>query len=100
MDATFWIETVESSITIPPFELGTKLRHLQPNFTPLEGSLLPPLPTFAVTPLRTGTEPRDVKVTYKQIQYAQIVFLSFAGLVWLHASVATFVPAMPIVLNA
>ena len=101
MDATFWVETVQSTITIPAFTPGAKYPlPVQPSFTPLEGSPPPPLPTFAVTPLPVFTEPQVVKVTYKQIQYAQIVYLQFAGLVWPHASVATLVPAEPIVLNA
>jgi hypothetical protein len=98
MDATFWIETVKSTITIPVSTPYTKLC-LQPAFTPLDGIPPPPLPTFEVTPTQPVTQPIVVDVTYTQIQYAQLVFLQFGGLVWPHASVATLVPAAPIVVS-
>ena len=101
MDATFWIETVTSTITMPA---STSFNHqfplyLRPAFKPLDGSPAPPLPTFEVTPPEKGTKPIVVDVTYTQIQYAQIVYLRFAGLVWPHASVATLVPKEPVVVE-
>jgi len=101
MDATFWVETVTSTITIPVSTPNTKLPlPLQPAFKPLDGSPPPPLPTFLVTPPQTVTQPIVMNVKYTQIQYAQIVYLQFAGLVWPHASVATLVLAEPIVIDA
>jgi hypothetical protein len=41
-----------------------------------------------------------MNVTYTQVQYAQVVYLQFAGLVWPHASVATLVPKEPLVVKA
>lgn len=96
MNSTFWVETVQAEITIESYEPGRPL-HLQPNFKPVEGKAVPPLPTFSVTPPGPVTSPTTMTVTYTQIQYAQIVLLNFHGLSWPHLSLATLVPRDPIV---
>ncbi len=58
------------------------------------------VPTFSVTPPKAITVPLPIKVTSKQIQYTQTVVLNFNGLSWPHVSVATLVPAAPVVVPA
>ena len=95
MQATFWIETVESEIVVPQSTQGETLT--------LEAEpALPGLPTprFRVTPPIDITQPRTITVTSTQIQYSQVVFLVFGrvgSLVWPHVSVNTLVPLEPIV---
>jgi hypothetical protein len=108
MTATFWIETVEHQVTLPPFPPGKKDPvRLQPQ-TAKTGV---PAPTFVVhPPAQHITAPRTVTVKSTQIQYSQTVILNFAGLCvqphlilrvayadshprsWPHVSVATLVP--------
>jgi hypothetical protein len=94
MQATFWIETVEHKIVIPPFKLGDTPLKIPPP-TAKAGQLAP---LFHVEPPREIETPITITVTSTQIQYSQIVFLNFAGLTWPHVSVATLVPsaAVPI----
>jgi hypothetical protein len=96
MEATFWIETVEYTLTVPTFEPG----HPALTLTPEVGSGDPPVPEFSVTPPVAITAPRTIKATATQIQYAQKVFLNFNGLTWPHVSVATLVPAAPVTVPA
>jgi hypothetical protein len=93
MSAVFWIETVEQTITVPVFNPGdgTILINGAP---PVPGQ---PFPVFSVTPPVAIPAERQIKVTSTQIQYSQIVILNFAGLSWPHVSVATLVPADPVV---
>jgi hypothetical protein len=89
MTATFWIETVEHTILVPPFVPGQPPLTLRPEAaTPGQ-----PVPTFAVRPPIPIPEPRPITVTSTQIQYSQTVMLNFNGLTWPHVSVATLVPA-------
>jgi hypothetical protein len=85
MNATFWIETVQSALTVPAFKPG------QPPLTlsAATGEAGQPVPTFQVDPPVEITEPRQITVTSTQIQYSQEVFLNFNGLSWPHVSVAT-----------
>jgi hypothetical protein len=89
MNATFWIETVEHRIVIPP------VPHPGPIPVPLPG--LPghgrvlTVDTGGVTPSTS----RTVTIRFTQIQYSQTVFLNFNGLSWPHVSVATLVSATP-----
>jgi hypothetical protein len=92
ISATFWIETVEYTIEVPPTPYGYPPRRI-PAPTGEAGQ---PVPTFLVDPPFEITEPRRITVSTTQIQYSQTVLLVFAGLVWPHASVATLVPNDPI----
>jgi hypothetical protein len=89
MTATFWIETVEHSIIIPPWIPGRPPLVLKPETT--QSTL--PLPTFSVRPPVAIENARVIKVFSNQIQYSQTVMLNFNGLTWPHVSVATLVPA-------
>jgi hypothetical protein len=62
---------------------------------PRQGSSL--RPTFTLTPPKDITAPKQVVVPFIQIQYSQTVFLNFNTLTWPHVSVATLIPADPIV---
>ncbi|WLE58947.1 hypothetical protein GIY62_17870 [Burkholderia plantarii] len=88
MASTFWIETVQHQIVVPPYQPGQPALKLSPAPT-LPGL---PVPVFEVTPPRELTESVTLTVTSTQIQYAQTVLLDFAGLSWPHVSVATLVP--------
>ena len=92
--ATFWIETVEIVILVPPFKVGGP-----PLTIPGDpGHPALPVPRFLVHPPIPIPKPRPIKVRMTQIQYSQTVFLNFAPLTWPHVSVATLVPseAVPI----
>jgi len=89
MTATFWIETVEHTILIPPFTPGRPPFALKPE--PIHPTL--PVPTFTVRPPFPIIEPRLIRLFSTQIQYSQTVMLNFNGLSWPHVSVATLVPA-------
>jgi hypothetical protein len=94
MSATFWIETVEYTIEVPPTPYGNPPRRI-PAPTGEAGQ---PVPTFLVDPPFEITEPRHITISTTQIQYTQRVLLVFAGLVWPHVSVATLVPNDPILI--
>jgi hypothetical protein len=94
MRATFWIETVERTIVVPPQPAGTHSVKITPS--PTAGSKRQPVPSFQVHLPHPLTAPVNVKVTYTQIQYSQLVILNFNGLSWPHASVATLVPDKPV----
>lgn len=87
MQATFWIETVEHVIIVPPFKAGEG-----PLTIPSE-SPGGPASRFLVHPPIPIPEPRPIKVFTTQIQYSQVVFLNFNGLTWPHVSVATLGPS-------
>jgi hypothetical protein len=93
MTAIFWIETVEVVILVPPYRVG------QPPFAikPKAGVPGQRVPTFSVTPPYDLDVPREITVTYTQIQYTQLVLLNFNTLTWPHVSVNTLVPADDIV---
>ena len=93
MLATFWIETVEHTIVVPPFKPGQHPFALKPDMSHAGHGLVP---TFHVEPTIELTAQRVIKVHSTQIQYSQQVFLNFKGLTWPHISVATLVPASPI----
>jgi hypothetical protein len=97
MRATFWIETVERTITVPPMGAGQQ-RTVHPQ--PTAGSTRQPVPSFLVRPPHALGAPTTITVSYTQIQYSQRVILNFAGLSWPHVSVATLVPATPIAVPA
>ena len=103
MEATFWIEKVQATITIPSYQPQAQGPQtpllLQPDFTPTPGKPAPPLPTFSIIPPGPITKPTPIHVTYTQIQYAQKVFLQFSDLTWPHVSVATLVPKAPITVH-
>ena len=92
MQATFWIETVETTIVVPPFNPGDAPLLISPE------KVVPgqPVPAFLVNPPIATTLPKTIKLTYTQIQYSQLVLLNFNKLSWPHISVATLVPANPI----
>lgn len=89
MTATFWIETVEHKIVLPPhFVVGQPL-DIKPQA--VHASL--PLPTFSITPPHGIVPGHVITIKSRQIQYTQTVMLEFNGLTWPHVSVATLVPA-------
>lgn len=90
MSATFWIETVEHTITIP-----LAGRHEPPlMLTPEPTHPTLPLPIFTGTPPEETLPPgRVIRLQATQIQYSQTVLLNFNGLIWPHVSVATLAPA-------
>jgi hypothetical protein len=55
------------------------------------------VPTFLVTPPYDLEMPREITVRFTQIQYTQLVLLTFNGLTWPHVSVNTLVPSDDIV---
>jgi hypothetical protein len=92
MDATFWVETVESEIVVPSFTPGQAPLLIKPDApNPVAN-----VPTFSVTPPGEITQPTTIPVSWTQIQYSQTVLLNFAGLTWPHISVATLVPSDPL----
>lgn len=91
MSATFWIETVERTITVHDLKAG-QVTTVRPNPT----GKRQPVPSFRVRAPKAITSPVGIKVSYTQIQYTQRVTLNFAGLGWPHVSVATLVPQAPI----
>jgi hypothetical protein len=96
MTAVFWIETVLASIVVPPCKANGLPITIQA--APVAGSSL--RPTFTLTPPHDILQNTPLTVPYIQIQYSQSVFLNFNGLTWPHVSVATLIPAAPIVVPA
>lgn len=90
MTATFWIETVEHTIVIPPH-----VPHVPFDISPPVISPGHPLPVFTLTPPHGILTPHTIKIRSTQIQYTQTVMLNFNTLTWPHVSVATLVPAGP-----
>lgn len=90
MTATFWIETVEYKLTIPPCKPSPIPINLMPPPKATQGS-----PVFKLSLTREITTPITITVTSTQIQYSQIVLLDFAGITWPHVSVSTLVPIEP-----
>jgi hypothetical protein len=95
MQATFWIETVEHTVSVPPIPAPIKEAGTPLEVKPEPQAAGAPLPTFAIQPPHPET-PHPITVKTKQIQYSQTVILNFNGLSWPHVSVATLVPAHPI----
>jgi hypothetical protein len=91
MNAIFWIETVERTITVDDLKAG-QVTTVRPAAT----GKRQPVPSFRVRAPKAITSPVHIKVSYPQIQYSQRVILNFAGLGWPHVSVATLVPRAPI----
>ncbi len=89
MTAIFWIETVQEVVLVPPFLVG------QPPFAIKARPSVPGqrVPTFSIRPPFDLPKPREITVTFTQIQYTQLVLLNFNGLTWPHVSVNTLVPA-------
>ena len=93
MKAIFWIETVLETIVVPVCQANGLPITVQA--APRQESSL--RPTFTLTPSKDITAPRQIVVPFIQIQYSQTVFLNFNTLTWPHVSVATLIPADPIV---
>jgi hypothetical protein len=93
MAAIFWIETVEEVIKVGPYRVG------DPPFLIKAKPSAPGqrVPRFSVTPPFNLDKPREITVTFTQIQYTQTVLLNFNTLTWPHVSVNTLVPADDIV---
>ena len=87
MASFFWIETVQSEITVPVWAPGQPPLAISAETTG-DG----PAPVFLVTPPSAVTQPRQLKVASIQIQYSQKVIMNFNGILWPHVSVATLVP--------
>jgi hypothetical protein len=92
MTATFWIETVQIIILVPPFKKGGPALTISGG----KGHPMLPAPNFLVHPPIPIPKPRPIRIRFTQIQYSQTVFLNFAPLTWPHVSVATLVPSDPI----
>jgi hypothetical protein len=90
MSATFWVETVTETITVPA-NTGT-----QPVIISGAADAGDPVVSYSVTAMIPSTEETVVEVWYTQIQYTQTVLLNFKGLTWPHVSVATLVPNEPV----
>ena len=94
MTATFWIETVEHILLLPPIPLGSGR---EPMMIPVEVPEADrPVPTLLINPQFAIPEPGRIIFTSTQIQYSQTVLLNFNGLFWPHVSVATLVPGSPL----
>src|ERR1700674_4714115 len=85
MTATFWIETVQIVILVPPFKKGGPPLTISGDL----GHPMLPVPKFLVHPPIPIPKPRPIRIRFTQIQYSQTVFLNFAPLTWPHVSVAT-----------
>lgn len=97
MDAVFWIETVVYDVNVPRIPSGTPPVILEPEqkgMVPLVPSFVAEIPFLGGKAFAGGV----VKVETTQIQYSQKVILDFAGLSWPHVSVASLVPAAPVVI--
>jgi hypothetical protein len=98
MDAIFWIETVIYKVNVPALPPGSAPIVLQPVSTspaiPLQPSFVAAIPFVPNKGFAGGT----VTVATTQIQYSQKVMLNFNGLSWPHVSVASLVPASPILI--
>jgi hypothetical protein len=90
MSATFWVETVVETITVPA-NTGK-----QPVIISGAANVGDPVVSYSVTAMTPSTEETVVEVWYTQIQYTQTVLLNFNGLTWPHVSVATLVPNEPV----
>jgi hypothetical protein len=100
MNATFWIETVIYQIVVPLMNAGDAPLVLSPVQTsppvPLVPSFLVSIPFVEGKKFAGGT----ITMSTTQIQYSQEVILNFNGLSWPHVSVASLVPADPILVPA
>jgi len=96
MDATFWVEIVNAELTVPAGSPASKPLLLQPPLQQPNSPNLPPSPTFKVVPPYDITSATIIKVSYTQVQYAQLVYLAFHTLNWPHLSQATLVPTLPL----
>jgi hypothetical protein len=96
--ATFWIETVNYSLTVSPEMFATLPTGKAPLLMrPACANPQAVLPTFAVhSPDEPLTVPKTFDVQSTQIQYMQYVLLNFSGNSWPHVSVATLVSANPV----
>lgn len=93
MTAVFWIETVLETVVVPICQANGLPITIQA--APRAGSELRPV--FTVTPNKDILAPKQIVVPFTQIQYSQTIFLNFNTLTWPHVSVATLIPADPIV---
>lgn len=88
MTAVFWIETVQETIWVPPLRVGQQFAvRGQPSVPGQRVATFSGIAPFDIE------MPRQIKVTFTQIQYTQTVLLNFNGLTWPHVSVNTLVPA-------
>jgi hypothetical protein len=92
MTATFWVETVELTLRVPIYRRGHPPLSIKPVPT-VPGQHVP---TFLVAPPIDIMEPREIRVSFTQIQYSQTVLLNFSSITWPHVSVATLIPSDPI----
>jgi hypothetical protein len=92
MEATFWVETVEYSLTVPVFKPGQAPMEISAPESP-SGQ---PRPVFLISPPYEITSPKTINVTSTQIQYSQVVLMNFDDITWPHVSVSTLVPSTPV----
>ena len=97
VDCQYWVSTVNHEVVIPK---GTYTdAQNDPVFVPQDDKDGVPGPKFKVQLRRTTTKDNTIKVQSTQIQYSQIVMLDFGILRWPHVSVATLVPALPVLVK-
>jgi hypothetical protein len=94
MTAIFWIETVQEVILVPPGTTGMPFAVKAKPSVPGQR-----VPTFSGTLPFDLDMPREITVSFTQIQYTQTVLLNFAGLTWPHVSVNTLVPTDDIIVT-
>lgn len=92
LQATFWIETVGYSLTVPV----CKPRQAPMEISAPESPSGQPRPVLLVSPPYEITSPKTINVTSTQNQYSQVVFINFDGITWPHVSVSTLIPSTPV----
>jgi hypothetical protein len=107
----YWISTVQDTIRMPAFEKATLPRiNPDPALHDKDDNIVWPVasppatagvrkPSFKIM-LNGNQRAQDVTVAYTQIQYSQNVSLDFGPLRWPHISVATLVPADPVIISS
>ena len=107
----YWLSTVTDTITIPAFDRRTLPRinsdpALANEFSNILWPVVSPAasagvskPTFRISLDGFNGAELKARVAYTQIQYSQNVTLNFGTLSWPHISVATLVPADPVLIS-
>ncbi|KAF2179648.1 hypothetical protein K469DRAFT_673912 [Zopfia rhizophila CBS 207.26] len=96
MKCTYWVSTVKHDVLIKPDDYTKR----DPILFPTDAQDGVPSPQFLIKLGRKTTQDNIIQVTSTQIQYSQNVSLDFGPLRWPHISVATLVPALPILVPA
>ena len=97
----YWVSTVQHNVVIPAGDYTLENTNDDPVF--LANDDVPesvPVPRFQVQVRKKTCQANTIQVFSTQIQYSQNVTLDFGVLSWPHVSVATLVPALPILVPA